>query len=94
MNFNIVETNALLQIKGDVSYQDVELARKEEFVKSEFNLSIIDRNGQTVLSLNEKGRSGGINKAEAISKSKSTIVNSLKKKMQIRLEKYFDSLAK
>ncbi|MBI9031512.1 LPP20 family lipoprotein [bacterium] len=94
MNFNIVSSNPMLKIQSDLLYQDVELDRKEEFVKSEFNLSITDPNNQTILSLNEKARTGGINKAEAISKSKSAIVNSLKKKLQIRIEKYFDSLAK
>lgn len=93
MNFNTVTSNPMLRVEGDVTYRDVELDRKESFVKSEFTIRVIDRNNQTVLSINEKGRTGGINKAEAISKSKSAIVNTLKKKLQVRIEKYFDSLA-
>jgi len=94
MNFNIVASDAMLKIQAEVLYQDVQLDRKEEFVKSEFNLSITDKDNKIVLSLNEKDRTGGINKEEAISKSRSAIVKSLKKKLQIRIEKYFDSLAK
>ncbi len=94
MNFNIVDNNAMLMVNSKISYQDVELDRKEDFVKYEFQLSITDRNEQTVLSINEKGRTGGINRAEAVSKSKSSIVSSLKKKLRVRIEKYFDSIAK
>lgn len=94
MNFNIVNSDAMLRVDSQISYQDVDLDRKEEFVKFEFDLSIKDRSDNTILSINEKGRTGGINRAEAVSKSKSSIVASLKKKLQIRIEKYFDSLAK
>lgn len=93
MNFNIVNNNAMLNINSVINYQDVELDRKEQFVKSEFDLSIIDKNNQTVLSINEKVRTGGINRSEAISKSKSSLVRTLKNKLQTRIEKYFDSLA-
>lgn len=93
MNFNIIKENAALQIAGSFSYQDVDLGRSAEFVRYEFNLSINDNSNNTVLSINEKGRSGGISRSEAIAKSKSTIVNELKKKLQMRIEKYFDSLA-
>lgn len=93
MNFNIIKENAALQVKGSFSYQDVDLGRNEEFVRFEFILNINDNNNNSVLSINEKGRSGGISKSEAIAKSKSSIVSELKKKLQVRIEKYFDSLA-
>lgn len=93
MNFNISASNPMLIVKGSYQYQNVELERNEEFVKYEFDLSISDYTGQTVVSLNEKSRSGGINKDQAVAKSKSAIVASLKKKLQVRIEKYFDSLA-
>lgn len=94
MNFNIVQTDPLLMIDCDFNFQKVDLNRKEDFVKYEFDLSVKNRENQTVLSINEKGRTGGINNAEAISKAKSSLVTALKKKLQLRIEKYFDSLAK
>lgn len=94
MNFSIADSNAMLNVKAGMSYQNVELDRKEEFVKYEFDLSITNENNQIIVSINEKGRTGGINTAEAISKSKSSIVSSLNKKLRLRIEKYFDSLAK
>jgi hypothetical protein len=93
MNFSIVDNQAMLKVVSSYHYQDVDLGRKEDFVKYEYDLSIRDNNNKIVVSLNEKSRSGGINKEEAIAKSKSAIVNSLKKKLGVRIEKYFDSLA-
>lgn len=94
MNFNIVEQNAIIKIEGSLAYQDVDLNRTGEFVRHEFTLNVSDENDKTLLSLNEKGRTGGISKSEAIAKSKSTIVNELKRKLQVRIETFFDSLAK
>lgn len=93
MNFSITDSEAMLNVISDYQYQDVDLGRKEDFVKYEFDLSVEDYNGRIVISLNEKSRSGGINKDEAISKSKAAIVRSLQKKLQVRIEKYFDTLA-
>ncbi len=93
MNFSIVESDGLLNIISNYQFQEVQLDRKEEFIKFEYDLSINDFNKRTVVSLNEKSRSGGINKDEAIAKSKSAIVRTLKKKLQVRIEQYFDSLA-
>lgn len=94
MNFNIVNDNAILNVEGSLAYQDVDLNRTGEFVRHEFILNVFDDNNKSLLSINEKGRIGGINKNEALAKSRSAIVNELKKKLQVRIEKFFDSLAK
>ena len=93
LNFNIVDSGAMLQIDGAINFSAVNLKRKEEFLRYEFLIDISDNAGNLVVSLNEKGRTGGINKVEVKSKSRRLIVKAVKKNLEKKIISYFDSLA-
>lgn len=87
--------SAILEIKSDVSFEDIELDREGlEFIGWTIKLDMKDNAGNTILSLNKTSRDGGKNKNTASRMSYRSIYNYLEQDFHKELEDFFDSNVK
>ena len=91
LGFVLAEEN-LLEIQGEVTFEDTDLNREQKFVRYELQLQVIDPNGVTIVTLDEKGREGHVSYTEAKARAVRTIEKKIKKQLRKKLITYFDGL--
>ena len=91
IGFILAEEN-LLNIQGEVTFEDTDLGREQKFVRYELQLKVFDPNGVTIVTLDEKGREGHVSYTEAKARAVRTIENKIKKELKKKLIAYFDGL--
>ncbi len=94
LNFNVVQEGSMIEIIGNVDYQQVKLDRSEKFYKYDFILKLQDNQGNVVASLNKKGRAGSISYSEAKNKAKRLVQKDIESNLERKILNYFDSLVK
>ena len=88
----VLSDENLLNVEGEVSFEETELQREGEFVRYELKLKIIDSDNITIVTLSEKGREGHVSKSEAQARAVRTIEKKIKKTFKKKLIAYFDGL--
>lgn len=91
--FNI-STNGLLKVSGSILFENTDLKRDDDFkfVRYTFDLKVVDNNGDTIISLFEKGKEGHTTYLEAKERAIRKIGKKIKKKFRKKLTAYFDGL--
>jgi hypothetical protein len=90
----VVHTHPLLSIEGAIAFKDIDLQRKEKFIRWSYQLFIRDRWGTTVITFSASGREGHVTREEAKARSIRTLVAKLKKAIPKQINAYIDSLVK
>ena len=89
----VIGSPATLTITGKVSVSDTGQRTADlVFVRYALLLQIKGQNGDTLISLSEKGREGHVSLSEARVRSFRTLENTIRPKVKQRLDTYFDSL--
>ncbi len=88
----VLSDENLLAIQGEVTFEDTDLKREQKFVRYELQLKVIDPNGVTIVTLDEKGREGHVSYTEAQARAVRTIEKKIKKQLKKKLIAYFDGL--
>jgi len=90
----VINSNPLLTITGSVSYEKLDLDRKEKFVTWNLFINLNDLSGNTIVSTTAKGREGSVSYDAAISRCINQIGKKVKLEFSQKLSAYFDSLVK
>jgi len=91
--FNLAE-NGLLRVSGNVLFENTDLKRDDnfKFVRYNFQIKVEDNNGNTIVSLFEKGKEGHTTYLEARERAIRAIAKKIKKNFAKKLTAYFDGL--
>ncbi|MDD3050280.1 MAG: LPP20 family lipoprotein [Candidatus Cloacimonetes bacterium] len=87
-----LQKDALLYLDGEIDFENMDLPRKEKFVRWELNIKITDRNSNVIFSLNKSNREGHVSYAEARARGYREIEKEFNNKLKRSLLSYFDSL--
>jgi hypothetical protein len=82
----------ILSIRGDISFEKVDLKREQVFVRWSYNLSVVDASGSSIVSLSENGREGHVTYTEAVARATRTMKQKIKMNFAQEINKYFDTL--
>ena len=89
-----VNENAYLVVNGEITMEKTELKRDDDsvFYRWELTLDLINPQKENILTLNSKGRAGGISDTEAISRVYRDLEKYLNKKLIRELDNWFDDI--
>jgi len=91
---SVANANALLQLRGDVLFEPVDLDRQgQKFVRWVLNLSVLNAQAESIINLTKSGREGHLNEAEAQARALRTIASIIQKEVQGKIVQYFNRLA-
>lgn len=90
----VINTNPILLIDGNVTYEKLDLARAEKFVTWNLYLNMKDTSDNTLLSTTAKGREGSVSYDAALSRCINEIGKKIKSDFGQKLSAYFDGLVK
>ncbi len=90
----VVSDKSVLAIVGDVHFEQIDLQRPEKYVRWNYQLSVNDVKGNTVVTLSENGREGHLTYEEAKARSLRTIKEKIKISFAKEINKYFDGVVK
>ncbi len=92
MGFPLVDQNGVVQIKGLIRYEDVDLKRDNiEFIGWNLELKVTGPDGAVFVQIDEKGREGGVSKEAAKRIALREIGKNVGKRLEKQLTEYFDS---
>ena len=91
LGFVLSEEN-LLNVNGEVLFEETDLQRENKFIRYELKLKIIDPENITIVTLSEKGREGHVSLPEAQARAVRTIEKKIKKTLKKKLIAYFDGM--
>ncbi|OQX70545.1 MAG: hypothetical protein B6D62_04535 [Candidatus Cloacimonas sp. 4484_275] len=83
-----------VKVSGSILFENTDLKRDDDFkfVRYTFDLKVVDNNGDTIISLFEKGKEGHTTYLEARERAIRKIGKKIKKKFRKKLTAYFDGL--
>jgi hypothetical protein len=90
----IVTNDGILKINGNVSFEKIDLKRKEKFVRWSYSLSIADTLGTVVASFDGRGREGHLTYEEARARALRTMSRKIKTDFSAKVNEYFDKLVR
>jgi len=90
----VISEKGILEVVSDVLFENTDLHRDDDFkfVRYNFNLKIIDKSGNIIVSLFEIGKEGHTTYFEAQERAIRTIDKKIKKNLKKKLIAYFDGL--
>lgn len=88
----VISDSPLLVAKGMVLFEETDMQRQEKFVRYELQLQVIDPIGNTILTLDEKGREGHISYSEAKARAVRSVEKEIKKNLKKKIISYFDNM--
>jgi len=92
MGFPLVQSNAVVMVKGEIRYEDVDLKRENmDFVGWNLDLNVTGPDGSTFVHIDAKGREGGVSKEAAKRIALREIGKNVGKKLEKELTAYFDT---
>ena len=87
--------SALLQISGNLDFENTDLKRDDGFVFVRYNFQIeLKTENNVVATYTNQGREGHLNRTEAKARIYTKLSKNLKKQFKRKIENYFDSLTK
>jgi len=89
-----VNEEAYLTVNGNITIEKTDLKRDDGtiFYRWELALELVNPQNENILTLNPKGRSGGISETEAISRAYRDLEKNLNKKLIKELDRWFDDI--
>jgi hypothetical protein len=90
----IINSSPILNVNGNISYEKLDLQRKEKFVSWNLTLSIYNVNNETILTTSYKGREGSVSYDAALSRCVNEIGKKIKNDFNKKLTDFFDGLVK
>ncbi len=84
----------ILAISGEISFEKIDLQRKEQFVRWNYNLSVVNSSGTSLCSLSESGREGHVTYSEAVARGARTMKQKIKANFSKQINAYFDKAIK
>ncbi len=88
----VISNEPLLRADGLVLFEETDLQRQEKFVRYELQLQVIDPVGNTILTLDEKGREGHISYSEAKARAVRSVEKEIKNNLKQKMISYFDNM--
>ena len=88
----VISDTPLLMAHGKVLFEETDLQRDEKFVRYELQLQVDDPQGQTIVTMDEKGREGHISVSEAQARAVRAVEKKIKKELDNKLISYFDGM--
>ncbi len=90
----VISSNPILNVTGNISYEKLDLQRKEKFVTWTLFINIVNSANETILSTSTKGREGSVSYDAAISRCVNEIGKKIKTEFNNKLTDFFDGLVK
>ncbi len=90
----VINANPVLNITGNITYEKLDLQRKEKFVSWTLFLNVSNLANETILTSSFKGREGSVSYDAAISRCVNEIGKKIKSDFNKKLTDFFDGLVK
>ena len=89
-----ISEKGILKVTGNILFENTDLKRDDnfKFVRYNFQIKVEDNNGNTIVSLFEKGKEGHTTYLEARERAVRKIAAKIKKDFKKKLTAYFDGL--
>ncbi|HPN37909.1 MAG TPA: LPP20 family lipoprotein [Melioribacteraceae bacterium] len=90
----VINSNPIINVTGNISYEKLDLQRKEKFVSWTLFLNLINSSNETILTTSFKGREGSVSYDAALSRCINEIGKKVKYDFNKKIIDFFDGLVK